>query len=207
MFLQHSGENYLWGIWKMDETLEELLSILPHREKYEESLKRFTASHRRLEWLAVRVLLYRLLGEERKICYYPSGKPFFEDHSGFISISHTRGYVAVILSKESEVGIDIEQYGHRVEKVAHKFMREDEKISSYLNEDVWGLLLHWSAKEVMFKCMNESEVDFRRHLKIEPFVVKERGAIQAKEFRTERKQAFLIHYLIHPDFVMTWQIG
>ena len=138
--------------------------------------------------------------------YAPSGKPHLADSSYFISISHTRGYVAVILSPVSEVGIDIEQYGQRVHKVAHKYMRPDELISEYHGEDTWSLLLHWSAKEVMFKCMDTSEVDFREHLRIMPFQVCEHGEFLAEEYRTEHKKKFMIRYLLHPDFVMTWQV-
>ena len=75
--------------------------------------------------------------------------------SASISISHTKGYVAVLLGgPEKEVGIDVECYGERVRKVAHKFVREDESVSWYKGTETWSLLLHWSAKETMFKCMN-----------------------------------------------------
>ena len=162
LFIQHTYPSYKWGVWKMDETLDELLSMLPQQETYLEGLQRFSAEHRRLEWLSVRVLLFTLLGEEKEIAYYPSGKPYLADKSASISISHTRGYVSVIIGEAGkEVGIDIEQYGERVHKVAHKYMRTDEPLSSYQGTDTWALLLHWSAKEVMFKCMNTPEVDFR----------------------------------------------
>lgn len=197
---------YQWGIWKTEESPEELLALLPDPERYEQQLTRFSSPHSKLEWLSVRVLLYQLLGEEKTIEYAPSGKPHLADSSYFISISHTRGYVAVILSPVSEVGIDIEQYGQRVHKVAHKYMHPDELISEYQGEDTWSLLLHWSAKEVMFKCMDTSEVDFREHLRIMPFQVCEHGEFPAEEYRTEHKKKFIIRYLLHPDFVMTWQV-
>lgn len=175
LFIQHTYPSYKWGVWKMDETLDELLSMLPQQETYLEGLQRFSAEHRRLEWLSVRVLVFTLLGEEKEIAYYPSGKPYLADKSASISISHTRGYVSVIIGEAGkEVGIDIEQYGERVHKVAHKYMRTDEPLSSYQGTDTWALLLHWSAKEVMFKCMNTPEVDFREHLRIFPFTVTEK---------------------------------
>ena len=37
----------------MDETLDELLNMLPQQETYLEGLQRFSAEHRRLEWLSV----------------------------------------------------------------------------------------------------------------------------------------------------------
>lgn len=92
--------------------------MLPHQEVYREGMRRFTAAHRRLEWLAVRVLLYTLSGEEKEIAYHPSGKPYLADDSASLSISHTKGYVAVVLGLPGrEVGVDIEQYGERVRKV------------------------------------------------------------------------------------------
>lgn len=204
IYVERIEDTVRWGVWKMDESVEELLALLPIREPYEEGLGRFTALHRKLEWLSVRVLLYQLLGKTVEIAYEPSGKPYLVDHSHFISISHTKGYVAVILSTVSEVGIDIEQYGPRIHKVAHKFMRDDEVVTPYNDDSTWSLLLHWSAKEVMFKCMDAAEVDFREHLRIEPFHLQEQGVLTAHEYRTELRQHFQISYLLYPDFVLTW---
>ncbi|WP_221658567.1 4'-phosphopantetheinyl transferase family protein [Bacteroides salyersiae] len=206
LFLSHKEPLYRWGVWKMDESVDTLLDLLPEREYYEREVQRFVASHRRLEWLSVRALLFRLLGEHKEVCYQPSGKPYLADHSYFISISHTKGYVSVILSDKVPVGIDIEQYGQRVHRVAHKYMREDEPVRLYKEDAAWSLLLHWSAKEVMFKCMDTDGVDFRQHLHIEPFLLQEQGDFIAHEYRTEQKRSFQIHYLLHPEFVMTWSI-
>lgn len=188
LFIQHTYPSYKWGVWKMDETQDELLNMLPQQETYLEGLQRFSAEHRRLEWLSVRVLLFTLLGEEKEIAYYPSGKPYLADKSASISISHTRGYVSVIIGEAGkEVGIDIEQYGERVHKVAHKYMRADESLSSYQGTDTWALLLHWSAKEVMFKCMNTAEVDFREHLRISLLRLLKKELSQLKS--TERRSS------------------
>lgn len=206
LLMQHTENSCTWGIWKMDESLDELLEMLPQQEMYSQNMQRFSAEHRRMEWLSVRVLLYTLLGEEKEIVYLPTGKPYLADRSASLSISHTRGYVSVIIGKAGkEVGIDIEQYGERVHKVAHKYMRADEVVSFYLDTDTWSLLLHWSAKEVMFKCMNTQDVDFREHLHILPFTVSAKGVFYAEEYRTPEQQKFLIHYLLHSDFVLTWQ--
>ena len=206
LFLSHKEPLYRWGVWKMDESVDTLLDLLPEREYYEREVQRFVASHRRLEWLSVRALLFRLLGEHKEVCYLLSRKPYLADYSYFISISHTKGYVSVILSDKVPVGIDIEQYGQRVHRVAHKYMREDESVRLYKEDATWSLLLHWSAKEVMFKCMDTDGVDFRQHLHIEPFLLQEQGDFTAHEYRTEQKRSFRIHYLLHPEFVMTWSI-
>ena len=58
----------------------------------------------------------------------------------------------------------------------------------------------------MFKCMNTPEVDFREHLRIFPFAVAEKGVFSAEEYRTPGQRKFEIHYMLHPDFVLTWQV-
>lgn len=207
LLLQKMESSCRWGIWKMDETLDELLALFPQQEAYRQGMQCFTAVHRQLEWLSVRALLCVMLGEEKEIAYYPSGKPYLVEGSASISISHTKGYVAVLIGPfDREVGIDIEQYGERVRKVANKFMREDEMPTSYQNTEVWSLLLHWSAKETMFKCMNAAEVDFRKHLRILPFVTDKQGVFSAEEYRTTERRNFSIHYYLYPDFVVTMSL-
>ncbi|MBE6288478.1 MAG: 4'-phosphopantetheinyl transferase superfamily protein [Mediterranea massiliensis] len=203
LFKTYTHADVCWGIWKVEEEEDELLSMLPSRNLYLAALQRFTSPHRRVEWLAVRVLLNTLLGEEKEILYHSSGRPYLSDAS--ISISHTKGYVAVLLADVNRfVGIDIEQVGERVRRVAHKFVNDDEQIQPYEESDIWSLLLHWSAKESMFKCMDTSGVDFLEHLHILPFKPVPQGHFQAYETCTPENRRYTIYYLLHPQFVMTW---
>lgn len=192
------------AVWKVDETVEQLRSMFHQFSIYEAGYARFSAEKRKQEWLAVRVLLKEILGEEKEIAYHPSGKPFLKDNSMHISFSHTHGYVAVALHPSAEVGVDIEQYGHRVQRVASRFIREDEKVSIASGDEIYGLLLHWSAKETMFKLMDDQAVDFIDHLHILPFVLQEQGLFEACEYRSGKEQRFLIHYDTHPDYVLTF---
>lgn len=205
LLMLHQEETLMWGVWQMNETYEALTEALQDTTLVAHAEQRFTSSQRRQEWLSVRLLMCRLLGEHKEIAYHPSGKPYLADGSYHISISHTKGYVAVILAS-SPVGIDIEQYGERVCRVASKFMRDDELPVSYAGSNLWSLLLHWSAKEVMFKCLDTAEVDFKKHLCIFPFSPQEAGTFRAQEFKTARRYTFLVNYLLHPDFVMTWSV-
>ncbi len=203
--MQHMvSSSFRWAVWKTEESEDELLALLPRPHVYAEGLQAFSSAWRRQEWLAVRVLLYTLLGEEKEIAYHPSGKPYLKDGSASISISHTKGYAAVALGAPvREVGIDIERFGERVRKVVSKFMRDDEQPVDYQGTDIWSLLLHWSAKEAVFKCLNAREVDFQEHLRILPFVPSEQGSFIAEEYRTEQQQRFTVHYHLFPDFVLT----
>ena len=194
----------LVGVWKVEETIDRLRSMFVDFSLYESGLQRFKSEKRQLEWLAVRVLLKELLGEEKPIAYLSSGKPYLKDGSACISFSHTCGYVAVAVHPTKEVGIDIEQYGDRVCRLASRFVREDEMESVRAGNEIYALLLHWSAKETMFKLMNQSDVDFLDHLHILPFVPSESGEMEAVEYRTEMHLSFQVSYYTHPDYVLTF---
>ena len=207
LFQCHKSELYEWGIWKTDESESELLSVFPieDRNRYIIQSQTFKSESRRLEWLAVRALLFQLLGETKVIAYQENGKPYLADRSANISISHTKGYVAVIVSKDREVGIDIEQYGERVRRITHKFVREDECINGREGMSTQSLLLIWSAKEVMFKCIDTQEIDFREHLYVR-LPSDNIPSMYAREFRSFSQLEFNIDYFLHSDFVMTWTV-
>lgn len=206
-FLQYKTNGIQWAVWKMEESLDALLLLLPgaRRAFCEQELNRFVSERRKMEWLSVRVLLYSMLQEDKEIGYSPEGKPYLTDHSFFISISHTKGYVAVILSPIAPVGIDIEQYGHRVKRVYDRFIRPDEQVEPYLGDVTWSMLLHWSAKETIFKSMENADADLRK-LCLSHFVPQEEGTFQVQEYATEQQQSFTVGYRISPDFVLTWTI-
>lgn len=109
---------------------------------------------RQNERRTVRLLLAEMLGcDEVELQHLPNGKPVLE---GFhISISHTRGYAAVMLSPTHEVGIDIEYQSDRVKRIASRFLRDDEQ-----PQQLAELLAYWSAKETLYKLYSEDQLAF-----------------------------------------------
>lgn len=192
----------VWGIWKMDEEtdadFEPTLGVplvTAVRQQFPNS------PHRRMERLCTRALLQCLTGLTG-VEYHPTGRPYLTGDYRHISISHTKGYAAVVVSTE-RTGIDIECYSDRVARVAPHFMRSDEQALPYLGTDVWSLLLHWSAKETLYKFLDIEGTNLKRHLRISPFIPQRQGIMQAREFRTPQCQAVQISYRIYPDFVLT----
>ncbi len=200
----------LWGIWKVEETQEELRAELSPISCDEVELASYKSPSRKMEYLSVRVLLKELLGREIRILHEDSGKPYLADGTYHVSISHTKGYAAVALHREREVGIDIEQVAERVRKVTSRFVREDEL--PQLEQDapmvqLQKLLIVWSAKETLFKVLNCREVDFLEHLHIFPFICHpEGGGMEGQELRTPEEKRYSLHYLLHPDFVCTYVV-
>ena len=196
----------LWAVRPIQGTSEELFGLLSCKEMYRIPLQQITAEHRKREWLTVRILLKELLQEDKEIAYTSSGRPYLTDHSYHISISHTKGYVAIMLDQFHPVGIDIEQIAPRIHKIRKRFVNEAEE--SYLsreNETV-HLLLYWSAKESIFKALEEEGVDFQTQLHIEAFspVLNVPSSFSAHETKTTQHCSFQVHYLVQPDYVLTF---
>ena len=112
-----------------------------------------------------------------------------------LSISHTRGYVVLLLSDDSGVGVDIEYRSNRVERIASRFIRPDEQVGT-TNEK----LLLWSAKETVYKLFSEDRLAFydMRVLSIGE------GVMQIENMK--RNEVVAVSYEFTPDYVLTYAI-
>jgi phosphopantetheinyl transferase len=197
----------LMGIWKMDETINELINLFPSeaRADAKTSIDSIGSNRRALELLSTRIMLLELLGKVTVISNQEDGKPYLDDKSYHISISHTKGYVAILLHKSCYVGIDIETISNRIENIADRFVSDKEYINT--EKKITHLLLHWSAKECLYKILNEQGVDFKQQLHVIPFEPALTGTIKACESKTPNKQTFTLNYEVHPSYVLTWVIN
>jgi phosphopantetheinyl transferase len=201
LLTQKHTDNILWAIWKIEETKEQLLSFLNNSGLHEEILL-MKSEEKILEKLAVRVLLKYLTGEEKQIYYHSSGRPSLKTQNPNISISHTRGYVAVALSEKQFVGIDIQYIAKKIKDIRSHFISESE----YINPDneLLHLLLHWSAKETLYKALKTPGVNLLHELYVQPFEPEASGIFSAvAKPDNDNALVFDIHYFVHSDFVLT----
>lgn len=183
------------GLWRMDEPME--------------------GTPRQRERLAEQLLLDAMMDGDTSftIGHEPSGKPFLTSHlsprtshlspqtshlasyTSNLSISHTRGYVVLLLSDDSGVGVDIEYRSNRVERIASRFIRPDEQVGT-TNEK----LLLWSAKETVYKLFSEDRLAFydMRVLSIGE------GVMQIENMK--RNEVVAVSYEFTPDYVLTYAI-
>lgn len=203
IYYDRQSEGWRIAVWHVTESLDELYSLLPDDETVRmEAERQFRSPTRITEWVAVRVLLCQMLGRQVPILYYENGAPYLPDYEALdISISHTRGYVAVGIAERGQIGIDIEQMAEKVSRVKERFVREDE-----CAEGLVSLLLHWSAKETAFKVLHRERVDFKRHLRVLPFEAQKSGNFMLVESRTDEEARMLIHYFVFPEFVLTYSL-
>ena len=194
----------LLGVWKIDESAGELLSLLSRRDDYLPSLACMRTERRQQEWLAARVLLKELLGEELPVAYRPDGAPYLAGSKLHISISHTRSYAAVAVNESAPTGIDVEYAGRRIRKVRSRFMNPEEEAMLDCAREAEHLLICWCAKETLFKLIGRPDVDFRRHLHLSAFPCGESGSLVATESRTPQAASYRLHYLSNRYFAMVW---
>lgn len=200
--IETQGE--VMGIWRMTETLEELLACYEVKPHEKASFDAFRNDRRRKEWLTVRVLLAELLGPSVSIDYMESGKPFLRGSKLFVSITHTIGYVGVRLG-EQPVALDMEYMSNRVLRLIPRFVSDREM--RYIDEEnkITTALIVWSAKETLFKRFDISDVLFDQHLFVRSLVVNGcdgifTGCVDKDGFYAEVE----LHYNLFDDLILVY---
>ncbi len=133
------SQNTIIGVWEITESLKELQSLLPY-----ENVKNLTSEKRKLEWFATRTLL-KNLNKSVRISYNNFGVPLLSNGK-YISITHSKGLVAVIVSNK-KVGIDIEKISDKAIRLSLKFISKD----NLKNLTDKKATLMWSIKEAVYK--------------------------------------------------------
>ena len=198
------GELGIWEITETEDFFIEKLDLLPTEEEYIDRLK----GHRRLEWLAGRYLLHYMSGRAiRGACIKDEfGKPYLEDSPYQISISHSHGLVSVIAAPFS-IGIDIQKLVGKIERIAHKFMRENEMESLEEGTRLEHLHVYWGAKEALYKAYGRRELDFKKHIHIDPFSYDlENGFCSGQVLKGDFKARYQIWYEQRENFILVWAI-
>ena len=195
------------GVWQMDESPEQLFDLYPHLLPYRSSLDdKYKNDGRKLEFLAIRALMYEmlrvngaskgLLSHAGDFTHNGQGKPLFRGYH--VSISHTKGYAALILSKKSEVAVDIEYMSDRVERIASKFLRKDERADS-----LDAKLVHWCAKETVFKLFSEENLLFE-DMRVKPFDTMADWACDVENLKSGKTAR--VDFELAMDFVLTYSM-
>lgn len=202
LFFSLEEKNIQLAVWKMDEELEELLAMAALTDTDMQRLNSFTHEPRKKEWISIRMLLKRL-GYSSSIAYYETGKPFLENSKAHISISHTRDFAGIILSDSSVVGLDLERIHPRIEKIAHKFLSEEEESAVPSANRLEHLFVIWGAKEVLFKMHHVGELLFKEHLNVKPFTFRPKGFVQASINKDSFQKNFSLAYELREDLLIT----
>ncbi len=187
------ADNNTWlALWQMSESLEQL----PVSSQVD--LSAFPSLRRKKEKLTEYLLLKELTGEESLVIRHnDDGAPFVDGY--FISLSHTEGWAAMILSKSHRVVIDIEYVSERVNRVASRFIREDEQQATLAER-----LINWCSKETVYKFFTEQHLEFHE-MRLQPYSQEAEGNVLVENLR-QRAQVS-VNYEVNNDFVLAYLKG
>lgn len=204
IFKEIFKEDCLLGIWEIQESFEELFSGVQLHAGEKERLFGFRSDARKLEFLSVRILLKSLIGVCGPIVYSHRQKPFLQQSNYRISITHSRKLTALMLSKTKKVGIDLEYMSHKISKVAHKFINDNEFITTDEDQKKYHLYIHWCAKEALYKLCDKQEINFLQNLTIEPFNPADYGVINGWVDNKFWHDKFELYYFSINNYIVVY---
>jgi 4'-phosphopantetheinyl transferase len=201
--------NTEFALWKIEEKADDLYNQLQLNEHEKAFVEQLSKGKRHLHWLGTRVLLRKMLNTDEYIdCRVDThGKPYLVDLPYHISLSHSFEYAAVMISKTSTVGIDIEQIKEKVERIAHKFMRPEEL--AFINDQhkIQQLYVCWCAKEAVYKCYGQKEVSFADNISLKPFNFDKEGQVDARLKTKAVSVDYKVDYLQYEDYMIGYVKG
>lgn len=155
-----------------------------------------------LLWLASRWSLQELFNCSYKDFQKDANGKLFLDEQKQLSISHSNPYVAVVKSS-MPIGIDIQIPNPKLRKIAPKYI-ETSALLEIQNSNHYTdyLQLYWSIKESLFKAYGLGQVDFIKHLHIEPFIFQSQGWTTAKIIKPNFEGNYKVFYQKQEDYYL-----
>lgn len=181
------------GLWRIEAESADIYALHPALRNLDtDGVK---SKSRLLEKLSVAALICEMTGVEcPEIGHKYNGAPLLDGYH--IGISHTRGYAAVVLSRDVEVAVDIEYRSERVRRIVDKFVRNDEQA-----ESLDRLLLNWCAKETVYKLLNTENLGYF-DMRLKPFTISDEGNFDVEDLKGT--QSIQVNYRITPDYTLTF---
>lgn len=200
----HLNEYTVLGVWKIEEDLKTLLSMVSLESEDKKKFKYFKSNSRKLEFLSVRALLADLIGPDARIVYNKNNKPFIKDGSHFISISHSYNLTAIMLSTRERIGLDLEYMSSNIFGISRRFLNRNEKVTRKWDLRKYHLYIHWCAKEALFKICDKEGINMKKNITIYPFNVEESGSIKGKVQSDMINEVFDLQYTRYDNYAIVW---
>lgn len=122
----------------------------------------FANAGRRCEVLAWRAIVRRELGQGVNIFYDEYGAPKVDIPDTYISVSHSKGVVAVLFAGRP-CAVDVEQANRDFRKVANRYLTQAEQALAE-QHDIFAEM--WCAKEALYKYYKKGRLDLVKHISI-----------------------------------------
>lgn len=195
------------GLWKIEESAEDLQNGLQLKQHEIDFINQLSPGKRLQHWLATRLLLRTLMNTNEYIdCGMDEhGKPYLLNSTYQISFSHSFDYAAVMISSETQVGIDIEQIKHKIKSIKHKFLSDLELAQPQIGDNTHGLYAAWCSKEAIYKWHGKKGLEFKQHIHIKPFKLKDEGSLKAiVELPTQNKELDVTYFKTDDGYMVAY---
>lgn len=200
------GDHGVLGLWKIEESVEELLSMIHFSNGDQATFERFRNKSRQAHWLSYRIATRQLLGDPKELEFFYDevGKLHFKNEDYNLSVTHSGDYSAVIVNYKFPVGIDIEKISDRINNVSLKFLAVEELVK--INEnDTKQLTCLWSAKEALYKLWGKGDLIFDQNIILEPTPLNdETGIIHGKIIKDDYEHFYDLKYFFVDDYVVVF---
>jgi phosphopantetheinyl transferase len=184
---------YIWKIEESESWLSRDVALTPHCQQRVDGMQ--SELHRR-GFLSIRHLMAEAGYTDADLYYDDNGKPHLKDGT-HISITHSFEFTGIILSRQYEVGIDIEKQRDKILRIAHRFTPIGE-YHGVANEEamVRKLTIVWGAKESLYKVMGIPGVSFLDHIRVADFELGQQGTTARVMFEGRRTdfEAFFLEF-------------
>ena len=119
-----------------------------------------------------------------------------------------------MVSTDYRVGVDVEMITHKVDKIKHKFLSEEEQWMlmnvpnapyNIFSEKI--LTAAWSIKESLFKWQGSSEIDFIKHLPIVKMQINDNSGIAHCKILKEGEIDLKVQLLFFDGNCFSWVLS
>ena len=156
-----------------------------------------------MDWLHSRNALQLLLQQnpltlEKDV----NGKMQHPSANKYLSLSHCTGW-AIAVEADCAIGVDIQTYSSKLERIATKYIPMEQLKTLKATPNYQDYLhLHWGIKEALFKLYGKGQLDYKKHLLIEPFEVHTKGQLSAKICKAGVSISCHIDYVKAEDYYL-----
>lgn len=171
MPLSYSSQDSLFThvIWHCSEDINFFRSKLNLTNYELEILAKRKNSKKALEFLCSRLLLRLCKLDPNDLSYNEFGAPILKSGK-FVSISHCKNYVTLLLSNQS-CGVDIETKRKQILNIKHKFLNQTD-INNISMENISDITLIWTLKEAIYKLCQYPGINFKDQIFVSTIDIK-----------------------------------
>lgn len=203
VFFENCTNDFDLFIWKIEENIDELFTYTNLLSEEIKTLNSFRNQQRKLQYLATRAILKKYFPLDLHISYNKNGKPYLNNKLN-ISISHSKNYAAIIVSKY-KVAIDVEIPDNKIFRITQRMLSSEEQ--SYIDiNDVNSLYLCWGAKESMVKITNNKNYIYNKDLSVNAFKIAQMGTFTGNIKDNTQIKNLSFNYKIFQNLVLVWSI-